>query len=75
LVSDIKGGSLKVFENGVPRRIYGPKRDEMTVDWRELHNEQLHKLHSSPKKNQNDQVKEDEMGRACSTNGGDEKFI
>jgi hypothetical protein len=37
-----------VFENRVLRRIFGPKRDEMKGDWRKLHNEELHKLCSSP---------------------------
>jgi hypothetical protein len=37
-----------VFENRVLRRIFGPKRDEMTGGWRKLHNEQLHNLYSSP---------------------------
>jgi hypothetical protein len=32
---------LRVFENGVLRRIYGPKRDEVTGEWRKLHNEEL----------------------------------
>jgi hypothetical protein len=36
---------LRVFENRVPRRIFGPKRDEMTGDWRKLHNEELHNLY------------------------------
>jgi hypothetical protein len=45
---------LRVFENRVLRRIFGPKRDEVTGGWRKLHN---------------DQVKEDEIGGACSTNG------
>jgi hypothetical protein len=40
----------------VLRRIFGPKRDEVTRGWRKLHND-------------NDQFKEDEMYRACSTNG------
>jgi hypothetical protein len=35
---------LKVFENRVLRRIFGPKRDEVTGEWRKLHNEELHKL-------------------------------
>jgi hypothetical protein len=39
---------LKVFENGVLRRIFGPKRYEVTGEWRKLHNEELHNLHSSP---------------------------
>jgi hypothetical protein len=38
---------LRVFENTVPRRIFGPKRDEVTGDWRKLHNEELHNLYSS----------------------------
>jgi hypothetical protein len=39
---------LRVFENRKLRRIFGPKRDEMTGDWRKLHNEELHGLYSSP---------------------------
>jgi hypothetical protein len=38
----------RVFENKVLRRIFEPKRDEMTGEWRKLHNEELHKLYSSP---------------------------
>jgi hypothetical protein len=37
-----------MFENRVPRRIFGPKRDEMTGEWRKLHNEELRDLYSSP---------------------------
>jgi hypothetical protein len=37
-----------VFENRVLRRLFGPKRDEVTGDWRKLHNEELHNLYSSP---------------------------
>jgi hypothetical protein len=36
-----------MFENRVLRRIFGAKRDEMTGDWRKLHNEELHNLYSS----------------------------
>jgi hypothetical protein len=39
---------LRVFENSVLRRIFGPKRDEVTEAWRKLHNEELHGLYSSP---------------------------
>jgi hypothetical protein len=39
---------VRVFENGLLRRISGPKRDEVTGDWRKLHNDELHKLYSSP---------------------------
>jgi hypothetical protein len=37
-----------VFENRVLRRIFGPKRDEVTGEWRKLHNWELHILYSSP---------------------------
>jgi hypothetical protein len=39
---------LRVFENRVLRRIFGPKRDEATGEWRRLHNEELNDLYSSP---------------------------
>jgi hypothetical protein len=37
-----------VFENAILRRIFVPKRDEVTGEWRKLHNEELHNLYSSP---------------------------
>ena len=39
---------LRVFENWVLRRIFGPKRDEVTKEWRKLHNEEFNDLYSSP---------------------------
>jgi hypothetical protein len=42
-----KKNRLRVFENRVLRRIFGPKRDEVTGDWRKLHSEELHNWHSS----------------------------
>jgi hypothetical protein len=39
---------LRVFENCVLRRIFGPKRDEVTGEWRKLHNEELNGLYSIP---------------------------
>jgi len=39
---------LRVFENMVLRRIFGPRRDEVTGEWRRLHNEDLNYLYSSP---------------------------
>jgi len=39
---------LRVFENRVLRRIFEPKRDEVTGEWRKLHNEELNNLYSSP---------------------------
>ena len=39
---------LRVFENRVLREIFGPKRDEVTAEWRKLHNEELNDLYCSP---------------------------
>jgi hypothetical protein len=39
---------LRVFENCVLRRVFEPKRDEVTGEWKKLHNEELHDLYSSP---------------------------
>jgi hypothetical protein len=39
---------LRVFENRVLRRIFGPKREEVVGEWRKLHNEELNDLYSSP---------------------------
>jgi len=39
---------VRVFAHRVLRRIFGPKRDEVTGEWRTLHNEELNDLHSSP---------------------------
>jgi len=56
-----------MFENRVLRRIFGPKRDKGTREWRKLHNEDLNDLYSSP--NIARVIKENEMGRACSVSG------
>ena len=39
---------MRVFENWVLRRIFGPKRDEVTGEWRKLHNKELNDLYSPP---------------------------
>ena len=40
---------LRVFENGVQGKIFGPKKDEVTERWRKLHSEELYALYCSPK--------------------------
>jgi hypothetical protein len=45
-VQDDGGARPRVFENRVFSRIFGPKRDEVTWEWRNLHNEELHDLYS-----------------------------
>jgi hypothetical protein len=50
----------------VLRRIFGPKRDEVTEEWRKLHNEELRDLYSSPSI-----IRMIKMGGACSINGGE----
>ena len=50
-----EGGRLRVFYNRVLRKVFGPKEDEVTGEWR--------KLHSS------DHVRKNEMGRACGMYG------
>jgi hypothetical protein len=57
-----------VFENGELRRIFGPKRDEVTGGWRKLHNEEFHDLYSWPSIIRVIKY-EDELSRACSTCG------
>jgi hypothetical protein len=44
---------LRVFDNRVLRRIFGPKRDEVTREWRKLHNEELNDLYCSTLKRSN----------------------
>jgi len=39
---------LRVFENRVLRRIFGPKRNEITREWRKLHNDELNDQYTSP---------------------------
>ena len=55
--------------NGVLRRIFGPKRDEVTGEWTKLHNEELNDLYCSPSIVRGDKIKNNEMGGACSPFG------
>jgi len=60
---------LRVFENRVLRRIFGPKRDEITGEWRKLHNEELTQYCAS------DKIKKIEIGGACSAYGVGERRV
>jgi hypothetical protein len=57
------------------RRIFGPKRDEVTGEWRKLHNEELRNLYSSPDIIRQVKVKANEVGGTCGTHGRGEKSI
>jgi hypothetical protein len=48
---------LRVFENRVLRRIFGPKREEVAGGWRRLHNEELRNLYTPPKYHYDNQKK------------------
>jgi hypothetical protein len=49
LVAHIQGGTrLRIFENRVLRRIFGPKRNDVTEKWGKLHNEELNDLYPTP---------------------------
>jgi hypothetical protein len=61
---------LRVFEIRVLRRIFGPKRDEVTGELRRLHKEELYALYSTP-----DEIKKTEIGRVCSTYRGGEYMV
>jgi hypothetical protein len=63
-----------VFENRLLRRLFGPKKDEVTGERRNLHNEELHDLHSSPSIIRIMKTRK-MMDGACSTNGGEEECV
>jgi len=64
---------LRVFKNRVLGGIFGPKRNEVTGQWRKLHNEELNDLYCSPIIVTGDQIEKNEMGGACSAYGGKER--
>jgi hypothetical protein len=64
---------LRVFENRVLRRIFGPKRDEVTGEWRKLHNEGLNDLYCLP--NIFRVIKSRKMRRAGQEAWGGEKRV
>jgi hypothetical protein len=63
-----------VFGNRVPRRTFGPKREEVVGGWRSLHNEELYNF-ASPNVIKSDHMNEDDMGRSHGMHGRDTKCI
>jgi hypothetical protein len=68
-----EGGRLRVLENRVLRRIYGHKRNEVTGEWRKLHNEEHHNLYSH--NCAGDKIEKNEMDGACSADVGGERRV
>jgi hypothetical protein len=62
-----------MFENRVLRRIFGPKTDEVTGEWKKLHKEELYNLNSSPNIIRQIRLRR-MMGGACGTQGGETKL-
>jgi hypothetical protein len=59
-----------VFENWVLRGIFGAKRDEVTGEWKKLHNEELHDLYCSPNIYPMIKSRKKSVGVACSSDWG-----
>ena len=66
---------MRVFEIGVLREIFGPKREEVTGEWRELHNESITDLYCSPNIVRVIKSRRMKWAGTCSTYGGEERFI
>ena len=66
---------LRMFGNRVLRGVFVPKRDEVTGEWRKLHNEELNDLYCSPNIVLVIKLENNEIGVTCSTYGGEEGRI
>ena len=64
-----------MFENRVLRRILGPRRDEVTGQWRKLHNEELNDLYASPNIVRVIKSRRMRLARHVARMGGDERRI
>ena len=62
-----------MLENRFLRRVFGPKRDEVTGEWRNLHNEELNNMYYSP--NIVRVIENNGLGGTCSTHKGEERHI
>ena len=62
-----------MFENRVLRRVFGPKRDEVTGEWRKLHNEELRDPYSLPSIVRVVKLRRMRWGGACCAHGGGER--
>jgi len=65
---------LRVFENRMLRRIFGPKRDKVTGEWRKLHNVEFNDLYAT-KYCSCDKIEKNEMGGTCSAYGREERRV
>jgi hypothetical protein len=66
---------LRVFENRVLRRIFGPKRDKETGEWVKLQNYELNTSVLLTQYCSGDKLEKDEMGGTCSTYGEERRCI
>ena len=66
---------LRVFENRVLRRIFGPRMDGVTGEWSKLHNGELNDLYFSSNIFRGDKIEKNEVGGACSAYGREERRI
>jgi hypothetical protein len=70
-----KERKVRVSENRVLRRIFGPKRGEVAREWRKIHNLELNDLYTSRSIVRVISIEKNEMGGACSAYGGKERRI
>jgi len=66
---------LRIFENRALKRIFEPNRDEVTGEWRKLHNEELNGFLILTKYYSVDKIQKNEMGGICSAHGGEETCV
>jgi hypothetical protein len=64
-----------VSENRVLRRIFGPHRDEVTGEWRKLHNEEASHIVLNPKYHYADKIKKNEVDGACGIHGRGKRSV